>query len=172
MNYSGPNHPPAVRAASIESDALLLRQQGYDYEEVARQLQLKYKFQVSPGMANKAVKRALKRVRENSAETAKEVIGLEDGRLDTLFMFAMNKVRQGNLDAIGQALKIMERRAKLHGLDAAIKAQVNHTAGELNFADMPAEKLAELERLLLAAASGSGHLDSDDVNLEDIPNYG
>lgn len=58
-------------------------------------------------------------------EPTKELIELEVKRLDGLFMTAFPMAKQGVMGAVDRCLKIMERRARLLGLDAAIKVETS-----------------------------------------------
>jgi hypothetical protein len=61
-------------------------------------------------------------------EEASKVRDLELQRLDALYLVAYAEVEEGNVPAIDRCLRIMERRAKLLGLDAAEKVNVNGIA--------------------------------------------
>ena len=56
-------------------------------------------------------------------EEASKVRDLELQRLDALYLVAYAEVEDGNIPAIDRCLRIMERRAKLLGLDAAEKVE-------------------------------------------------
>jgi hypothetical protein len=74
--------------------------------------------------ASKAIRAALKRTIQ---EPADELRTLELSRLDDMLKAIAPHVAAGNLTAIDRALKIMERRAKLIGLDAPAKVDQNNT---------------------------------------------
>jgi hypothetical protein len=62
-----------------------------------------------------AYKNAMKRVLKEPAEAIRD---LEVARLDELLTVAYNQALEGDLQALTVALKIMDRRARLLGLDA------------------------------------------------------
>lgn len=63
----------------------------------------------------------LEKMRTQSQETVNEIINLETLRLDTYLQNLKDNILKGDVRSIEAALKIGERRAKLLGLDAAIK---------------------------------------------------
>jgi len=70
-----------------------------------------------------------------------EMRKIEDERLDMLFKALMPKIQIGDTRAIEQALKLLERRARLHGLDKPI--EINATVHEITEYD---RELAEFAR--------------------------
>lgn len=69
----------------------------------------------------KDMQQFLDKMRTQSQETINEIINLETLRLDTYLQNLKNNILNGDVRSIEAALKIGERRAKLLGLDAAIK---------------------------------------------------
>jgi len=63
-------------------------------------------------------------------ETAEEIRRLELERLDAMLFAIGPEVRKGSYGAIDRALKIMERRARLLGLDAPVKGALTDPSGE------------------------------------------
>jgi hypothetical protein len=61
---------------------------------------------------------SIQKYREEIKETVGDLIHLETQRLDELFTIAMESAREGSMKGVLTALKIMERRAKLLGLNA------------------------------------------------------
>lgn len=101
----------AVTTAQSEERALDLRRTGASYREIATALNM------SLGNAHKLVKRGLTRNLAKCNELADEIRTLELDRLDALQTYLWEKARRGNATAIDRVLKIMERRARLLGLD-------------------------------------------------------
>ncbi len=95
---------------------------GLSYAKIADQIG------VSQTAAYGMVKKALADINEKTAETTVELRTLETERLDRLLVAIASKASQGHLGAVDRALKIMDRRTRLWGLDAPrqIKANVNH----------------------------------------------
>ena len=112
-----------LRGRALEEEALKLRMAGLSYSQIAQHLG------VSKSTAHKAVIRALDRLNQRIAEEAEQVRRLELERLDVMFRSLWPQVLKGNQGAIDRALRIMERRARLLGLDAAQKVNVQGTIG-------------------------------------------
>jgi hypothetical protein len=117
-----------------ERQSLLLRQQGYTFDEIASRLGYK-----GESGAREAFRRALLRTLQ---EPASEVRELEINRLDIAQVAIWDRVQNGDLPAIVVLLKIMERRAKYLGLDAPVKAQIEATYYDTEIID------AEVLRLI------------------------
>ena len=99
-----------ISAALRQTDALGLRQSGKTFAEIAAQLGYS-----DPSGARNAVLAAL---RDNVTEPNAEMRTLELARLDALHEALWVKALGGDLGAIDRILKLMERRAKILGLDA------------------------------------------------------
>ena len=102
-----------LRAADRQRQALELRKAGVSFEEIARSLGY-----AGPSSSYRAVMSALKRTLQ---EPADEVRKLELVRLDRAQRIAWERMLQGDLEALGKVIKVMERRAKLLGIDAPQK---------------------------------------------------
>ena len=86
---------------------------------------------------------------------------LELARLDVAQRAIWKKVVKGDLAAIDRLLKIMQRRAKLIGLDAPVKLDVRQmvreTAAELGLSQDEAKETFEaIERMLAQERSRVG----------------
>lgn len=92
----------------LQRRALELRRQGLNYHDIARELN------IDTRTAYRIVQEALTRW---IAEPAEDVRLLELQRLDALLAALWDKAIAGDLAAVDRVLRIMERRAKLLGLD-------------------------------------------------------
>lgn len=90
--------------------ALELRKAGASYEVIAEKLGYSH-----PSGAHKAVSSALQKTLR---EPADDLRNLELDRMDAMMLALWTQARQGNQGAVDRILRIMERRAKLMGLDA------------------------------------------------------
>lgn len=109
----------AERAAQREERrqrALELRRTGATFEQIAKKLEYR-----SPAEAARDITRMLTSV---IRETSEEVRAVELARLDGLMVTLWPSARRGDLQAVDRVLKVMERRAKLLGLDAAQKHEI------------------------------------------------
>jgi hypothetical protein len=105
-----------VEQAERRRHALALRAAGVGYEDIAKQVGLS-----GPGPAYKIVQAALK---ATYREPADEVRKLELERLDRLTLALWQRAKGGESEAIDRVLKLMDRRAKLLGLDVSKPATV------------------------------------------------
>ena len=115
---------PDPDAVERRNTALDMRSRGYSYTDIAKTLG------VSRSTAHKYVTTELDKIREETRASAEQVRGLELSRLDRLWRRAEELLDSDDDDgakAIGAALRIMERRARLLGLDA----QVEQVAGSV-----------------------------------------
>jgi hypothetical protein len=104
-----------VRAEVQRGDAVQLRLAGATYTQIAQRLG------VSRSYGYYLVSTALARTRARTEESATEMLALDLGRLDALLLGIWQTAVAGNLLAIDRVLKILERRARLLGLDAPTK---------------------------------------------------
>lgn len=113
----------AVKAIDNQLKALELRKAGVSYQRIADTLGYK-----SASGAHKAVQTALKKTLQEPADDLRK---LELERLDSAAAAIYPSVKQGQYGAIDRWIKIMERRAKLLGLDAPTKADITSGGQEL-----------------------------------------
>ena len=97
--------------------ALELRKRGMNYTQIGKKLGC------SRSTACRYVLSELENLADKCREEAAHVRDLELQRLDALYLKAWEAVEGGDLPAIDRCLRIMERRAKLLGLDAAEKIE-------------------------------------------------
>lgn len=149
-----------------------LRLQGVKYDD-ARILALGYS---SPGAASKDLIRGLQSRRDDEAAEASVYQQQENERLDSLLEAVWNKAttpspvfdregmevaREIDLKAVDNVLKLMDRRARLNGLDMPVKAELSGPNG--GAMRVGPASLAELRDLIRTA----GDPDSPDDPYED-----
>jgi hypothetical protein len=120
--------------------ALELRKAGATFQMIADQLGYR-----SPSGAHKAVVSAL---RATLREPAEELRELELTRLDAMLLSLWRRVQAGEERAIDRALRIMERRARLLGLDAPTRGELSGPDAKplaLDLAGLTDDQLALLE---------------------------
>lgn len=110
-----------LEALERQRKALELRKFGVGFQAIADQLGY-----ADASGAYRAVMAGLKKTLQ---EPADEVRKMELERLDVAMLAIQAQVRAGHLAAIDKWLKIMERRARLLGLDAPAKAVVTGESG-------------------------------------------
>lgn len=104
-----------VKLTEREVQALELRKAGYDLNTIAKQLG----FRGRSG-AYEAIKRALMKV---ITEPALEVREMELQRLDQIQRNYWTRMLKGDANIIDKLLRVMDRRARLLGLDAPVKVE-------------------------------------------------
>lgn len=107
--------PDAARAKAKAAKALELRMEGKTFEAIAKEVGYKGK-----QGAYDAVKRSLDAI---TREPAEELIKLDLERLDVLWQIQYMNAQVGDVQAMAACMKIMERRAKMLGLDAPAKTE-------------------------------------------------
>lgn len=105
-----------VKAHTRQLQALELRKAGLTYARIAEICGYASKIG-----AHKAVQAA---IRSTLREVAEDVRSLEIDRLDALLTGVYPQAIKGNQGAIDRVLRIMERRAKLLGLDAPAESRI------------------------------------------------
>lgn len=141
-----PLHPRNVEAAVRRARAVDLRASGATYQQIADTLGYD-----SKGTAHAAVTQGLA---ELGRESAEELLAIELATLNRMQIPAFTRARQGDDQAISSVLKIMDRRAKLVGLDdyearMAAVAERNSAALHLQTSWLQDVILAILQRLNL-----------------------
>ena len=115
-----------IRTTEKTLKALELRKRGMNYTQIGEKLGC------ARNTACRYVLSELENLADKCREEAVQVRDLELHRLDDLYLKAWEAVEGGDLPAIDRCLRVQERRAKLLGLDAAQKVDVNGIA-ELHF---------------------------------------
>lgn len=127
-------NPDRATVAGNENKAVELRKAGLPYAQIADALGF-----ASASSAYRTVMRALAR---NQSEQVEELRMIEGARLDRMQQAVWQRAVQGDLHTIDRVLRIMDRRARLFGLDAPQKVSVNTD-----------EVDAQIEQLLAELAS-------------------
>ncbi len=122
--------PKTIAAQERAAKALELRKQGLTFENIAAQC----------GYAGKqgAFEAVSTAIRAITREPAEGVLALDLERLDGLFAPAHLAATGGDWVALSACLRIMERRAKLLGLDAPQKVQSENTTTHQGVVIVPA----------------------------------
>jgi hypothetical protein len=113
------NDKRVVGSALRRIEFLELRKEGLTYDEIGRRMG------VCRITAMNIVRDEMKRLLKDCSETAEEVRGIELARLDGFLVALGEKIKRGDVSAITAAIRLMERRSKLLGLDSAQQVQVS-----------------------------------------------
>lgn len=119
-NYAQEKLPAAER----RRQALDLRRTGATFRQIADTLG------VTQSTAHKYVATEIDRLNAASREDAERVRTLEADRLDRALLSIWPQVTRGNFGAIDRMIRIMERRARLLGLDAPNKFSPTNPEGD------------------------------------------
>jgi len=122
--------------------ALELRKAAATYQQIADQLGYR-----SASGAFNAVKAALKATLREPADELRE---LELARLDAMLLPLWRRVQSGDEKAVDRVLRIMERRARLLGLDAPRRQELSGPDGKplaFDLSMLTDEELKILERI-------------------------
>lgn len=156
-----------IAAKERWTEALVMRRRGMTFERIGEVMGC------GKQSAHRMITAAMKELRETCHEEAAVVRELELQRLDAMFETAYQQATGADdahyLDAIDRVLKIMDRRAKLLGLDAPAKiAPTDPTGGKsyeyLTDAERASRVVALLER---ARARRDG--DADPAGDTEVP---
>lgn len=117
--------------ADRRTRALQIRKQGATYRKIA-EIMRKYP-DISPKYseerAHSDVIAELRRIMDENKELAEEIVQLECERMDALLAAVWNAAMKGDPASVQQALKIMDRRADLLGLDKPSKRELTGRDG-------------------------------------------
>lgn len=115
----------AVARSERVERMLELRKAGYDLTYIANEMQC------TPGNVSRQISKALEAVVD---KVAIDVVNLELARLDNLFIKAYERATNENKafsrDGIDACVRLMERRAKLLGIDKPTKVANTNVEGD------------------------------------------
>lgn len=132
--------------------ALELRRSGLSFREIAQEMGIGVK------TASEYVQAELLELRDKTQLDASLIRDVELERCDYMLSRIWNAVKRGEVDAVLTALKIQERRAKLLGLDAPTKSQIDATVAAITPDQVSKMGDSEIEKRLkslLEAVKGS-----------------
>jgi hypothetical protein len=120
-----------------ERRVIELRRAGATFDEIARQVGY-----TAPGTAYDAYKRALDRTLQMAG--SEECRSQELDRLDRLQVAVWPSAMRGDEKAVANVLRIMDRRARLLGLDAPIKHEMLLEVADPTSIDAEVARLAAM----------------------------
>ena len=120
------NSKDALEDEARRAEAVGLRLSGMTYKEIGEEMGY------SEVRAHAVVTKELAGVREDRNETINEVREVELARLDKLTFGVWTDATLGDDEKIKSVLKLMERRAKMLGLDAPKRIDTNVTKTPLS----------------------------------------
>lgn len=149
MNRGGSNGkktaPETAEAKVRAAKALEMRLEGRTFDEIAESLGYSGR-----SGAHAAVTASLKAIIREPAEA---LLKLNLERLDKMFTVAYLNAQAGDVNAIAACMRIMERQARLLGLDAPERKEVTGKGGRPL---LPSSKHEMTDAELAAIAAGGG----------------
>jgi len=148
---AGKARPSRITPSVLERErkVLELRRGGLTFDLIAKELDFKH-----ASGAHKAYLNACKRI---VLSEVVEIRNIETERLDIAQTAIWNGVLRGDIPAINTLLRIMERRARLLGLDSPTRAQIEVTTYDTGTIDAEVQRLVGL---LGTSNSTKGALDA------------
>lgn len=151
MTTESTTSPRKLRAHERATEAIKLRRLGLTYEEIGERLG------ISKAQAWKSCARFLATVPIEDVEAVRTI---ELDRLDLVVKVLMPKVVAGDLQAIDRLLRVMERRAKMQGLDAPTKiditAELERMAKDAGLSDEDTREAVRYAQSIAAELGGGG----------------
>jgi hypothetical protein len=142
---------PKPEVLDKEAQVVALRREGMTWDTIAQAVGYK-----DPSGAHAAYMRASARIVKEDVDAIRD---METERLDMLQGAYWRQAMMGDVPAGMQVLRIMERRAKLLGIDQPIRQQVEVISYDADGID---SEVARLVRLLDNAESKQGTVDQSD----------
>ena len=78
------------------------------------------------------LRRAMRARWQQSEQAATDLRDVQHARLERLFVVAWRQALSGELEAVDRALRILEREARLFGLDAPVRNELSGSVGQVS----------------------------------------
>jgi len=135
------SNPKSANRAERAARAFALRKSGMSYRDIALELG------VAHSLVHRDVQAAIKQFLDEAREHHTQIMAIEAARLDDLQRVMWEQAAMGDRRAVDTVLKIMERRAKLLGLDTPVATKaVNVTLTPDELSQMSDDELQRLIR--------------------------
>jgi predicted transcriptional regulator len=135
-----------MTAAERRPKVVEMRKEGYGQRQIADSLG------IAVSTVCKDLKYALEEFGTATAEEVAEMRALDNARIEEMIKAIWLKAKDGQVGAIDRIVKLLERRAKLNGLDGVVKIAPTDPTGENPYRSYSDE---ELMREIAAIAGGS-----------------
>ena len=123
MGVKSKTAPARVTADMLRRQAVQLRMAGCTLEEIGKQIGR------SKGSVSKYINQALAEFARDTEEAIAEVKRMEDARIERLIRAHWPQAIKGHLAATDRVIRLMERKARLHGLDAPQRKELTGKDG-------------------------------------------
>src|SRR3990172_1159922 len=120
MRGRGDNNGKGKELALLEEKVLYWEQykQGLNYSQISQ------RFGVSPGRVGDLIRQYANEIRIKGLRTVAEYRQVQLERIQTAYASIWPNILRGRVDAINTMIRLMEREAKLLGLDAPTKVDI------------------------------------------------
>lgn len=135
--------PKTMARQERQAEAVRLRREGHTFREIARLMKITLK------EADKLVKEAFAENAVRSRETVEQMVQLHNERLDWMLNSLRKEINAGSARAVEVAVKLLDRQARLLGLDAPAKQEV-----KVKYEQMSDTELVEEARRLRVGLEG------------------
>ncbi len=115
---NSPVHSRRIQSAERQKTALELRKRGGSFDNIAATMG------ISKSTAHNLVHKAIDQLKTTTLKKAEELKVLDLERLDSMLVGIYPKATAGDAKAINAVIKLMDQRAKLLGLYAPTKSEV------------------------------------------------
>ncbi len=113
-----------LSAAAAKAKAVQLRMAGFTITDIAEQIGK------SKSQTHRYLKSALEDYARDAAEAAQELVAIQEARIERMIRGLWSKAIQGQVGATDRVIKLLERQAKLHGLDKPTKIAPTNPGGD------------------------------------------
>jgi len=144
--------PASLTQVELEIAAIEMKKAGWNHQMIGAVLNM-YESDV-----RKMIRNVLRKRGRRLLNSATEEVAIENERLEEMIHSIWDQVQNGNPRAIEVAVKVMQRRAELLGLDQPIKTQVDLNVGLGNLTE--SELRAKAEQLGLSIHTRVPQLDA------------
>lgn len=162
---------PGLADNSIEGRrafAIEMRKAGYSYHDIAQRMQ------VTISTAYGYIQEALLELREKTEMDAQSVRDLELERCDRMLQGLWPKAKKGDPASVAAAIRVLERRSKMLGLDAPAKSEwvgaltgvTPETVSRMSEADIASRVRALMGKVQQAAALPDPAEEAMDIDAE------
>lgn len=142
-----------ITAAKRRIEAMQLRQQGFTYKEIAERLGC------STQRAHSIVQTEFERLRAEQNELAVNILRVATDRVESLFKVYYQKAMNGDRLAADMVIKLLDRQARLFGLDGPKKVEATVTVQS----DDPARLMAQAKMMGLDISDVDKGAENDSV---------
>jgi hypothetical protein len=134
--------PKKVEKLEQKSKAIQMRMLRFSYRAIAERLGITHT------TAERWVAEAMGEYNQTRLQGAEKLRERELAHLDYLITKLAPKIEAGDTGAIGSAVRVSERRARLLGLDAPAKVEVTNTVLHIDYSKLSDGELQTLQTLL------------------------